>query len=131
MLGQSRETLAEVSSQRSTPGFVSAAGATSTSGICAPAGTFISERAERISVTRSTSQPISASALGIVEPVEIGPGGERQDACRAAAAASSPLIAQSSSVMNGMKGCSSLTDLVEHEGHGRLRLGFCRASSSP
>ena len=33
-------------------------------------------------------------------------------------------FAQSSSVMNGMKGCSSFTDLIEHEGGRRLRLGL-------
>ena len=70
---------------------------TSTSGICAPAGRVVSARAERISVTRSTSQPISASASGAASPAPDGHAASARTEVRAGPSA--PLIAQSSSVM--------------------------------
>ena len=51
----------------------------------APAGTFISARTERIAVTRSITQPISASASASSRPSSCGHGGERQQRRRAAA----------------------------------------------
>ena len=80
---------------------------TSTSGICAPAGTFISERTERISEMRSTTQPISASAAGVDQAVELAASGASARIV-SRFGPPSPLIAHSSSVMKGMKGCSSL-----------------------
>ena len=95
-----------VSSCRSARARVGLPAPTSTSGILAPAGTFISERTERTSLMSLTSQPISSSAVGVGEPLEHRPGVEAQQVL-ALHAAPRPVRAHSSSVMNGMNGCSS------------------------
>ena len=49
-------------------------GETSTSGICVEGGTPISERTERISAMRSTTQPISASTASSTSKPSVGQG---------------------------------------------------------
>ena len=67
---------------------------------------FISARTERIAVTRSITQPISASAFGVVEAVDAAAS---RDSTSSASrfGPCSPVTRHSSSVMNGMNGCSS------------------------
>ena len=62
---------------------------------------FISARTERIPVTRSITQPISASAAAS-EKSELGDHGDSTSSV-----SRRPVTAHSSSVMKGMKGCSS------------------------
>ena len=67
---------------------------------------FISTRTERIAVTRSISQPISASASASSRPSCFGHGASTSSASRFGPV--SAVTRHSSSVMNGMNGCSSL-----------------------
>ena len=79
---------------------------TSTSGILAPAGTFISERTERTSLI-SRDQPADLLVgLGIGQPLERRPLAEAQQVL-ALDRRAPPACAHSSSVMKGMNGCSS------------------------
>ena len=66
---------------------------------------FISARTERIAVTRSISQPISASALAIVEAVVRGQVASTSSPSRFGPV--SAVTRHNSSVTNGMNGCSS------------------------
>ena len=121
-----------MSLQRCARSFVSADAPDSTSGISVAGGIFISERTERIAVTRSTTQPISASAAGSLKSpassaamtgaISGSPGPANaieaiwsavtELAFRGHSASTSrpsrfAVTAQSSSVMKGMNGCSS------------------------
>ena len=66
---------------------------------------FISARTERTAVIRSTTQPISASALASSSPSSRGQSESTSSASRFGPA--SPVTRHSSSVMNGMNGCKS------------------------
>lgn len=66
--------------------------------------TFISARSDRTEVTRSTTQPISASASAAERPAWLGHGASVSGPARGAGA----VTLHNSSVRNGMKGCSSL-----------------------
>jgi hypothetical protein len=90
--------------QRCALACVSALAPINTSGVSVAGAMFISERSERTVVTRSTTQPISPSALGSSSPSSDGHSVSVRSRGRFAAAATS----QSSSVMKGMNGCSSL-----------------------
>ena len=78
---------------------------TSTSGILAPAGTFISERTERTSPMSAISQPISASAALSARPSKAGQAARQSTSSPAGSAPARR--SHSSSVMNGMNGCRS------------------------
>src|SRR5262245_25147947 len=79
---------------------------TTARGIWMPAGTFISARTERTAPITSISHPISASAAGSSRPSCCG---HRVSTSRLSRPAPlSPVTRHSSSVMNGMNGCSSL-----------------------
>ncbi len=66
---------------------------------------FISARTERMALTRSMTQPISASAASSWSPVSSGQGLSVKSSSRATPP--SAVTFHSSSVMNGMKGWSS------------------------
>ena len=78
-------------------------GATRTSGVCVEGATPISDRTERTSAMRSTTQPISASTASSTSKPCFGHGPSASGPARFGPA--SPLIRQSSSVRNGMNGC--------------------------
>src|SRR6202042_1780927 len=63
-ISESRAILLMTSLQRGARSLVSADVPDSTSAVSVEGGIFISARTERIAVTRSTTQPISASAAG-------------------------------------------------------------------
>ncbi len=77
---------------------------TTSSRSLAPAGTFSSARAERMSEISFTSQPISASAAASAA-VGCGQGWPISAPC----SARWPSLSHSSSVMKGITGCRSLT----------------------
>ena len=77
---------------------------TTTSGAFAEGGTFISELTERMPETRSTSQLISSAAASSAKATAGHPAWQM----RPSRPPSPAICAQSSSVMNGMNGCSSL-----------------------
>ena len=99
-------------------------GATRTSGVWVDGGTPISDLTDRISAMRSTTQPISASTASSTSKPSAGQGPSASGPARSGPA--SPLIAQSSSVRNGMNGMQDRVDHVEHMGDRRLRLGLGR-----
>jgi hypothetical protein len=84
---------------------VAAFAPTKTSGAVAAGGTFISERTERMPETRSISQLISAAAS---ESSKSGAGHAAWHSSVSRGAPSPAVCAQSSSVMNGIIGWSSL-----------------------
>ena len=93
-----------VSPQRSARASTAGSAPTSSSGTRAAGGTLSSDRTERISDTRSISQPISALAAASSFPA----AGQDANASRVVRAGPrSPVAAQSSSVMKGMNGCRS------------------------
>src|SRR6478736_4895134 len=118
--------------QRCARALVSADASANTSGVKVAGAMFISARTERMAVTRSTTQPISASAAGSLKSSasrsaitggingSLGPAIAIDASCSTVAPAlrghcastSRPsrfaVTAQSSSVMNGMNGCRSL-----------------------
>ena len=85
---------------------------------------FISARTERIALTRSTTQPISASAVRIVEALVRRPGGERQQPARAA-----PARRHAPQLLGDERHerMQQLQDLVAHPGDHGARLGLGRA----
>src|SRR6266481_521565 len=164
-MSASRAIRLTTSFQRCARPFVSADAPASTSGVNVAGGIFISARTERIAVTRSTTQPISASAASSVRPSGVGqrvnaskvrsspplwgrdreggttgagvcglppspPSPTRGEGEEAAASASAAVTAQSSSVMKGMKGCSSFR--ISSRAHATMaRVSDLAAPSSP
>jgi hypothetical protein len=100
---------------------------------------FISARTERIAVTRSTTQPISASAASSLKPSSAGQGVSASKARFAPPSSPSPtrgegeeraVTAQSSSVIKGMNGCSSFR--ISSRAHATMaRVSDLAAPSSP
>ena len=78
-------------------------GAIRISGVWVEGGTPISDFTDRTSAMRSTTQPISVSTASSTSKPSRGHGPAPRGPARSGP--TSPLIAQSSSVRNGMKGC--------------------------
>ena len=119
---ESRASRFSTASQCASRAFVSSPGAIEDERDLRAAGTFISARTERISVTRSMSQPISASACGLSRPSSSGQGASaRTPRARGFAG----LCAKARPQLLGderHEGMEQLHRAFEHEGDGRARL---------
>jgi hypothetical protein len=95
----------------------------------APGGTFISAFTERISLTVSTSQPISASASASIQ-LSGSSGHWAEISMPSRLGPNSAVLSHSSSVMNGITGCSSFR-ITSSAQAAVARVSALAAASSP